>query len=139
MNIVEHDTLLVKLEHYGIGVCANIWLESYLSHRKHHVLTNITTVTFGVPQGLVIDPLQFLTYTNDLGNLHFADDTNLLHFSESVTKLNKYVKLDLKNLVNWLKCQQYFSECGKNGENDFQKIKEKIDSQGLFYRVRTCM
>ena len=57
MNIVEHDTLLVKLEHYGIGVRANIWLESYLSHRKHHVLTNITTVTFGVPQGSVIDPL----------------------------------------------------------------------------------
>lgn len=62
MNIVEHDTLLVKLEHYGIGVLANIWLESYLSHRKHHVSingydSNITTVTFGVPQGSVIDPL----------------------------------------------------------------------------------
>ena len=27
---------------------------------------------------------------------HFADDTNLLHFSKSVTKLNKYMSLDEK-------------------------------------------
>ena len=32
----------------------------------------------------------------------FADDTNLLHFSKSITKLNKYVNLDMKNLTDWL-------------------------------------
>ena len=29
---------------------------------------------------------------------HFADDTNLLHFSKSANKLNKYINLDMKNL-----------------------------------------
>ena len=32
----------------------------------------------------------------------FADDTNLLHFSKSITKLNTYVNLDMKNLTDWL-------------------------------------
>ena len=32
----------------------------------------------------------------------FADDTNLLHFSKSVNKLNKYINLDMKTLTDWL-------------------------------------
>ena len=32
---------------------------------------------------------------------HLANDTNLLHFSKSITKL-KYVDLDMKNLTDWL-------------------------------------
>ena len=33
---------------------------------------------------------------------HFPDDTNLIHFSKSVYRLNKYVNLDLKYLTYWL-------------------------------------
>ena len=51
----------------------------------------------------------FLIYINDLNRSikickvhHFADDTNLLHFSKSVNKLNKYINLDMKNLTDWL-------------------------------------
>ena len=33
---------------------------------------------------------------------HFADDANLLHFSNSVNKLTKYINLDMKNLSDWL-------------------------------------
>ena len=29
---------------------------------------------------------------------HFTNDANLLHFSKSKTKLDKYVNLDMKNL-----------------------------------------
>ena len=28
---------------------------------------------------------------------HFADDTNLVHFSKSVNKLNKYINIDMKS------------------------------------------
>ena len=87
---------------------------SYLSNRKQYVSingyhSNLTDVKFGVPQGSVRGPLSFLVYINDLNQAlkfckvhHFADDTNLIHFSKSVNRLNKYVNLDLKNLTYWL-------------------------------------
>ena len=75
--------------------------------------SNIADVTFGIPQGSVIGPLLFLFYTNDLKQAikfckvhHFADDTKFLHFSKSVNRHNKYVKLDLKNLIYWLNAKK---------------------------------
>ena len=46
---------------------------------------------------------------------HFADDTNLLHFSKSVNSLNKHVNLDLKNLTLLTNP----TECKNNWVNDF--------------------
>ena len=53
----------------------------------------------GVPQGSVVGLLLFLSYINYLNQAikfckvhHFADDTNLLHLSNSIKKLNKLVK-----------------------------------------------
>ena len=33
---------------------------------------------------------------------HFADDTNLLNYNDSVKRMNKQVYQDLKKLTNWL-------------------------------------
>ena len=64
---------------------------------------------YGVPQGSVLGPLLFFIYINDLNQVikfckvyYFADDTNLLPFSKSITKLNKCINLDMKNLTDWL-------------------------------------
>ena len=33
---------------------------------------------------------------------NFADDINLVHFSKSAKKRNKYINIDIKNLTNLL-------------------------------------
>ena len=63
-DTVEHDILLTKLEHYGVRGLANDWFKSYLSDRKHFVSMNghdlnLTSVSYGLPQGLVLGPLSF--------------------------------------------------------------------------------
>ena len=106
---MEH-ILLAKLEHYGICGLTDEWFRSYLSNRKQHILisgheSSLASVWYGVPWGLVLDPLLFLLYISDINQAikfckvcHFADDTNLLHFNKYVAKLNKLANQDMKNL-----------------------------------------
>ena len=138
-DTVEHDILLAKLEHYSIHGMANNWFKSYLFNRKQFVsinghISNQTSVKYGVPQGSVLGPLLFLIYINDL-NLtikfckfhHFADDTNLLHFSKSVNKLNKYVNLDMKNLTDWLNTNKISLNVKKTEVVIFKYKKKKLE------------
>ena len=69
----------------------------------------LTKINCGIPQGFVLGPLFFLLYINDLNQaimfckVHdFTDDTNLLYLGKSIKTLNKFVNIDLKNLINWL-------------------------------------
>ena len=36
-DMVDHDVLLAKLDHYGIRSTAHAWIKSYLSERKQKV------------------------------------------------------------------------------------------------------
>ena len=139
-DTVEHDILLSKLEHYGIRGLANEWFKSYLSNRKQYVSingydSNLADVKFGVPQGSVLGPLLFLVYINDLNQAlkfckvhHFADDTNLIHFSKSVNRLNKYVNLDLKNLTYWLNANRISLNVKKTELVIFKHQRKNLDS-----------
>ena len=85
-----------------------------MSNRNQYVSINrfdsgLTTINCGVPQVYVLGPLLFLLYINYLNQAikfckvhHFADETNLLHLSNSIKKLKRLVNADLKHLVNWL-------------------------------------
>ena len=68
-DIVSHDILVVKLEHYGIRGSAQLWFESHLSKRKQFVCINgenseLRELSCGVPQGSVLGPSYLPNWTN---------------------------------------------------------------------------
>ena len=58
---------------------------------------------------------------------HLADDTNLLHFSKSITRLNKYVNPDMKNLTDWLNANKISLNVQKTEFVIFKHQRKKLE------------
>ena len=87
---INHNTLLLKLQDVGISNSSLAWFQSYLDHRHqvvrvHSTLSNALPLTSGVPQGIILGPLLFSVYVNDLPSVPrkctticYVDDTKFL-------------------------------------------------------------
>ena len=113
-DVMNHDILKLKLEHYGFR---GIFLElimSFVRDRRYFVNVNglnsdICNVNIGVPQGSTLGPLLFLIYINDMKNsssilkfIQFADDTTILFSCSDFNQLKLTLETEGNKVIEWL-------------------------------------
>ena len=110
---VDHLILLNKLNHYGIRGQALNLIKNYLMNRRQQVVYNgvisqVQTITTGVPQGSILGPLFFLVYINDLPKISpstdfliFADDTTSIESNKNIETLFHTANDTVRKLDHW--------------------------------------
>jgi len=123
-DVINHATLLDKLDSYGVRGTINNWFKSYLSRRTQVVEISYfnkenslqeklqsfpSEVEHGVPQGSILGPILFLLYINDLPShineaklVLYADDTNILVTGKNEGELQMKESLTTNQLEQWL-------------------------------------
>lgn len=151
-DCVNHETLLLKLEHYGVKERALDLISSYLGDRIQKVQINGakslgSKVKIGVPQGSILGPFLFLVYINDLPfmveNLTkivlFADDTSLIFKVSRKAQDIDEVNSALSQIHNWFtknnlvlnpkktKCIKFSLPNVRSNKFDIVLNREKLD------------
>ena len=102
---------LHKVRHYGISDRTCTWIKNFLNNRQQCVQVNGSkshwkSVTSGIQQGSVLDPILFVIFINDLPRdvlsdvFMFADDTKIFRqISEQTDR--EIIQSDLDKLFDW--------------------------------------
>ena len=132
-DTVDHKVLREKLQ--SVGVKSVDWFCSYLSKRKQIVNINKTDSEVCIPQGILLGPLLFLIYVNDLQVsidsackvLLYADDTAILFSHTYPRVIAQKLSLMLDSCKNWLVDNKLSLHLGKT-ESILFGPKRKLQS-----------
>jgi hypothetical protein len=142
-DVINHDILLQKLEHYGIRGQINGWLKFYLTLKAQYVAifskgnrnsmtrfnSRLRNIKVGIPQGSTSGPLLFLIHINDL-LLHiangevvlFADDTNILVKEKNKNALQDKMDKVMIQLEVWFSTNNMVINSDKTKAMYFQLV-----------------
>ena len=104
-DTIYHDILIKKMCFLDFNDETIKWYTSYLSNRKF--IISMENATYGVPEGLILGPLLFLIYINDMPQavvselLLYADDACLVFQHRDVKTIKEYLNRDFSVLLDW--------------------------------------
>ena len=126
---------------YGFDENSLVFIYSYLKRldqcvRINNVHGSFQGILSGVPKGLVLGPILFNSYINDLllfikeaEVYNYADDNSLVSCSRSMSDLLKVLEGEANVALKWLKEDEMIANPGK-----FQAImikKDRSDASGI--------
>ena len=128
-DVIDHNTLLKKLEKYGFDSVTLSWFEDYMAERYQCVqiessFSSFLKVLWGVPQGSILGPLLFILFINELPfilkkrtpntPLETSEESSIVVFADDNTPTSSHEQLETLLEIMQENCNVVTSWFSKN-------------------------